>query len=153
MAARGLGRRTGDQRPRGARRGVTIVLVGVLCLLSQPMLPGRLPRGQVGEVIFLTLLLGGLVLIVVGWLLTGADLRPRGSAFQGVVYAAIAYFLTGLVWTLYDRLTNRLTDGWPQIINPLEDPLMLVEALLWPFQIAQDVGLFDHLGLVMGGLA
>lgn len=67
----------------------------------------------------------GLGMIVGGFLVGGAALRPRGYYWRGTVLGAIAYLFIGLV--------VRVVLDWPESLTELVNPERLGElALMWP---------------------
>jgi hypothetical protein len=85
--------------------------------------------------------IGGVLLFAAGWLLIGAALRPRGDARRGMVLAGILYIAIGFAWLV---LFNAGLSG--RFVLDVLNPTALQIALIWPFQVAQVLGLF---GLTM----
>lgn len=82
-------------------------------------------------------------LFALGWLMTGAALKPLGSLRRRIVAAVAVYLLTGLLVIIG---VNVAMGASPQtIVNNAGN--ILIGTLFWPLAIAQAMGLF---GLRLG---
>jgi hypothetical protein len=89
----------------------------------------------------------GVLFFAVGWLLTGAGLRPQHSLRRGTLLAGGLYILVGVTWLIGFNLSV----GEPAARvaqNLVTQPLTaLALAMIWPLQVAQVFGWF---GLSLG---
>jgi hypothetical protein len=85
---------------------------------------------------------GSIGLFVVGFILTGAGLRPRANPGLGIRCALGVYVACGVVWLLVfvdDGMTLEKLLG---VLSPIAWPFVLVQILIWPGHLAQRLGLF-----------
>ncbi len=82
---------------------------------------------------------------MLGWVLVGTGLRPRGKAWLGTALSAVRYIWLGLIWVLFFNAVV-LGTSMTGLLEPRNLPTGLLIASIWPLQVAQVLGLF-HLSL------
>jgi len=118
--------------------GVLVALLGPSVLWSTHQDLLRLQAGRtLSATLMSSLAFGGVALFALGWLLVGVGLWGR----RGLLAAAVAYWLVGLVWVVAFNLS---VGSAP---TSLLHPVILLAALMWPLLVAQVLGLF---GLSIG---
>lgn len=122
--------------------GVALTLTGAALLGF--MTPHHLAILGIPRLVGTLGLLLALVAVPLGWLLTGAGLRPRASATRGLSLSLVVYVLAGLAWPVVAAVASGRTVS--TAIEQLgRSPGVLVPSvLLWPAEAATSIGTFGQ---------
>lgn len=113
----------------------------LLAVLAPSLLLTYVPAGRAPSPATVWAAYAAVGLFAAGWVLAGAGLRPRGSAWRGAAAAALLYVMTGLLlYTGFGAATG--TPPLP-LLRALLTPNGAGFALLWPLLVAQQLGVFD----------
>jgi hypothetical protein len=112
-----------------------LVVAGLVVLSVGPSLGERSAVAWLDE----ALAFAGVGAVIIGWLVTGAILRPRGSALYGVTLAALLYVVIGVVAVIASESLAFGTSVGTMLRHPVE---LLGAALIWPAVVLFALGWF-----------
>jgi hypothetical protein len=113
--------RTELMRPSPTLVGITLVATSLVSFASSLLWPT-----------WLVLPVAGLITFAVGCVVTGAGIRPRGSALLGSVLGAGLYVAIGAIWVVAWNSVFRFRGHIELLV--VSDPVSLVVTVLtWPW--------------------